>query len=46
MTIEFLEAIILLGVMFFSGVIGYIIGMRHAWKDAEEVYRSVYGVKK
>lgn len=46
MTIEFLEAIILLGVMFFSGVIGYVIGMRHAWKDAEEVYRSVYGVKK
>lgn len=46
MTIEFLEAIILIGVMFFSGVIGYVIGIRQGWKDAEEVYRNVYGVKK
>jgi len=46
MTIEFVQAIILLGVMFFSGAIGYVIGMRHAWKDADEVYKSVYGIKK
>ena len=46
MTIEFVQGIILLGVMFFSGAIGYVIGMRHAWKDADEVYKSVYGIKK
>ena len=46
MTIEFVQGIVLISVMFLSGIIGYVIGMRQAWKDADEVYKSVYGIKK
>lgn len=45
MTVEFVQPIVLISVMFLSGVIGYVIGMRHAWKDADAVYKTVNGIK-
>ncbi len=37
-----IEILAILGIMICSFVAGYVFGLRHAWKDANKIYNSMY----